>query len=969
MDSFTETRSSFFFRRMSERNQRHNFSMIYVIVAACVLCLHLSAAEILSVVEFQFREEQNAGTHVGNVAIASGLKTTLTAVEFYRLKFEIPAAEYFRIDSTGESLSSVVRIDRESVCEAMDVCKLTAQIIVYTNTDSANYDILRVITCNVEILDINDNPPKFPIETVSLSIPESNNPNEELQTRGAIDKDTKEFSVKQYSFLNPTDTFTLNVHDSPDGSSYLGIVVKERLDRETRDFYQVTVVAVDGGFPPKSGSVLINITVTDINDNAPEFLQSSYNESVQENVPLRVPILKVEAKDKDIGKNAEISYLFSSRVSQKIRQKFLIDEQTGEISALSNIDYEEDKLFQFIIEGIDHGTPQNSSRTNVILHVIDMNDNAPKININLPPLGTEVSENEPVGKFIAQVFALDADSGSNGAVTCSMEDEYFSLDKFNDNASNTFKVVLAKPLDHEQAVTHRVSITCTDHGTPSLSNATSFVVNVLDVNDNRPAFTESTYYGMVMENQDGGEKVLDVLAHDWDSGDFGKVTYSLEDKYNGLFSIDPTTGTVRVSQFLDREYLSRYEFHVIARDNGPERLSSSALVVVNVGDENDEPARFPNPVYFGDVLENQPVGTLVGNATAVDPDTPANSKMIYSILQQGWDYSNFTIDPTTGMIKTATVLDREEKDQYSFTVKIVDPTNPQFSSTCNFTVRVLDDNDHAPIIHLTFEENATLIIQHSAPVGSTIAKIFASDGDEMSSQHSSLIFFISSGDPYQLFNLNRNTGNLSLGRIITARDIKIYNLVIRVQDGGDPPRFDTKSLNIKINGTFPVSSEGSLSQNILIVIILIGVTAVLALAILATILIIRRLDRERRKNKASEKNSEEKMYQLKQQESFMNLPMSNSGDSQANNLSKKGRKEVSFSLDEDTDSHNISNGSNQPLTSFKSGSDRMESVRNIFLSKYIFFGSLHFDICKLRLSKTFQWFHLLLFRRSLARSF
>ncbi|CAG5126248.1 unnamed protein product, partial [Candidula unifasciata] len=820
-----------------------SYGPVFVILTSSILFLTSSLAQILSSIDFKFREEQVQGSYVGNVAVSSRLASTLSENEFSRLKFNLPDSKYFRIDEKSGSLISAVRIDREDVCQGQDACKLTNEIIVYTRIGAGNYDILKVITMNVEILDINDNSPEFPSRVVGLMIPESNDPNHVLRTRGAVDKDTGENSVKEYRFQDLTNTFRLSVHKNPDGSSYLGIVVKERLDREVRDFYQVTIVATDGGFPQRSGSVVINITVTDVNDKSPEFSQSSYNETMQENMALKVPIMKVRAVDADSGKNAEISYQFSSRVSHKFRQ--------------NNIDFEEDKLFQFIVEAVDQGTPQMTSRTNVNLHVIDMNDNYPQILINLPPTGTEVAENEPVGKFIAHLTIIDLDSGTNGAVVCAMDDNNFSLDKFIDHSSNRYKVVLAKTLDYEQNTYHRVSITCSDGGVPKLSNSTTFIVSVLDVNDNPPTFTESTYTEAVLENQEGDEEILEVTAHDWDSGEFGRVSYTIEDKFSDVFSIHQATGVIRVLRMLDREDVARYEFYVIAQDNGPEKLSSSALVVIIVDDENDEPPRFLNPVYFGEVLENQPAGTSVGVAIAVDNDSPANAQMVYSVLELGEDYIYFSMDPPTGIIVSESTFDREKKEHYFLMIRVVDPTKLSFFSVCNFTVRILDENDHAPAIRISSEDNSTLFISYSAPIGSVITNIFAYDGDETSSQHSKMRFLIEKGDPEQLFELDSHTGSLSLARAITVRDFKTYNLKIVVNDGGTPPRFDTKHLSIKVNGTIPDVEEAGISENIIIAIIIVCVTVILVCVIVITILLIRKFDRQRRRNRANEKITEE----------------------------------------------------------------------------------------------------------------
>ena len=479
-----------------------------------------------------------------------------------------------------------------------------------------------------------------------------------------------------------------------------------------------------------------------------------------------------------------------------------------------------------------------------------------------------------------------------------------------------------------------------------------------------------------------------MKAHDLDSGEMGRITYSIEDRYNGLFRVHPDTGVISVTRPVDRESgPASLEFHVIARDNGKDRLTTTSLVVVEVLDENDEPPQFTRPSFFGEVLENQPVGTHVGNVTATDPDSVTHGKIQYAILQQGTDFGKFRIDVNTGEIKSADVFDREERDRYYFTVQAIDPDNSDFYSTCNFTARILDDNDHFPVItgiRKSTEDtgdigsttttgdsnNITFIVQYTAPVGSAITQVLAHDGDDIGSPNAQLYFDISSGDPERLFSINRFNGALALARAVTAKDIKTFKLTITVSDGGDPPKVDSQDMFVKVNGSIAAlteASSGSISQNILIVIILIGVTIVLALAILATICLIRKIDRQRRMNRASQKLSEDKMYQLtvaqtnhsnhaNHQDVYANRGRLERDDdgrdrrspgmapshSYSNNLSKRGiggvgiggggtKKEVSFSLDEESDSHNTSSGSAHPLTSFKGGGgstsgDRMDGV-------------------------------------------
>ncbi|XP_059142580.1 protocadherin-11 X-linked-like isoform X2 [Physella acuta] len=887
-----------------------------------ITLLSLSASSLSQpTVTFDFREEQSENTVIGNVAQVSGLAANVTQDVFNGLSFDLDTSEYFKIQQRTGSLSTIKRIDREQIqsCKDAEVCLLKTSVTVLKNGGTEFYMFINV---NVRIIDINDNAPSFGSDVVSLSVPENNNIEDELRTGAAVDPDYGSNSVERYTFTDTSETFRVDLRTSPDGSKYLAIVMRKVLDREVRDFYQITIVATDGGYPIRSGSALINITVLDVNDNDPEFLQMSYNESVKENTKANVSIMRVQARDPDAGSNGEVSYQFSSRVSDKIRETFFIDSKTGEILAKGPIDYEQDKQFQITVEAVDNGIPQRSARTSVSLYVLDENDNAP--NINISPSGTDILESDPIDSFISYISVTDADSGPNGMFSCEINDDHFTLVPFLSTDSGTYKVILAKPLDHEKDSSVKVIITCKDNGSPSRSSSSAFIVNVGDVNDNYPVFTQDTYTGSVMENLIGMHSVVTVSAHDADSGNNGRITYSLQDKFNGLFNVDPYSGEITVRRMLDREAMARYEFHVFARDNGIGGLSTSCLVIVDVGDENDEPPRFPYPVYFGHVLENQPKGVVVGNVTALDRDTPANSNAVYSILESGSDYRFFTIDPKNGVVKSNAVFDREVRDRYQMVISVRDPDMPSFISTCNFTVNVLDDNDNDPVIHLTTEDNATIVVQYSVPVGSVITTISATDSDDPSSTNSQINYIITRGDPDQLFNLNRFTGSLTLARIVTTKDLKAHYLVIKAQDGGDPPRFDTMEIIIKINGTIPPVDEAGLSSNILIVIILIGVTVVLGLAILTTICLIRKIDRERRLNSARQKNSEQ-LYHQKQPDVFKNIAVNGVEESNSNDLSKRGRKEVSFSLDDESDSHNTSTGSAHPLTSFKGGTDRTQA--------------------------------------------
>ena len=480
-----------------------------------LLSLLLPRALLATTVTYHLREEQTSGTFVGNVERDMLINKELEPQDAINLKYTLsstgnPQASLFSMNETSSTITTNERIDREEVCPGQVDCQITLSIAVYRRTENT-LDLFKLWNAVINIIDTNDNAPTFPQPYVSLSVPESVPPMHVLRTSGAEDRDKGgNNSVQEYRLSPPSLVFGLNVVRNPDGSSDLGIVVKQQLDREEQEFYILTVVVTDGGFPQRTGSLTVNVTVADVNDNPPVFARSSYNVSVEENVIVGTPVVQVNATDRDKDINGQVTYSFSPRVTEEVRTRLQIDPNSGVISARGDIDFEERQQYQFLVEAKDRGSPQLSGATVVVLNVQDVNDNSPQININLTPGGDSLAEDEAVGKFIAHVSVSDRDSGQNSAVVCSMRDEHFTLQKFYDHAHNMYKVLLSEPLDYEAAHAHLVSITCRDSGRPPLASSSSFTVQVRDVNDNAPEFERQAYMGSVIENRLDSRQLLQV---------------------------------------------------------------------------------------------------------------------------------------------------------------------------------------------------------------------------------------------------------------------------------------------------------------------------------------------------------------------------------------------------------------------------------------------------------------------------
>ncbi|KAK3578313.1 hypothetical protein CHS0354_004222 [Potamilus streckersoni] len=873
--------------------------------------------------EYKVREEQDERTFIGNVARDSLLYGNVSNEMFQRMKFSILTqgneyASLFTIDETTSTLRTAKVLDRESICANSKTCNLGFNVAVYIkNPDSENFDIYKIIRIFVTVEDINDNKPTFPNSEITLEVSESAPVGYELFTRGAIDRDTGGNNSVQAYKMNPSkEIFGLKVLIDGDGTSDLAIVLHYPLDRETRDFYQLTIEATDGGFPQRTGTLTVNITVTDTNDNPPLFTQNTYNITLPENSKLSTQILTLSATDADIGENARISYMFSNRVASKIKDLFAINETTGNVSVIGDVDFEVDHRFQFSVQAVDHGNPFKFSIATVLISVLDMNDNAPEININVPPGGTKITEAAEVGAFVAHVGVTDLDSGINGKCTCRIAGDNFRLEEFG--IENNYKVVLNKRLDYEVATRHNVTIICEDGGVPKKENRTSFIVMVEDVNDNFPQFTTPSYYASIRENQMPGPKIVQVLAVDVDSGENGRLLYALHPEAISLFTINPQTGLISANFKFDREKTPEIRFRVAAFDQGDPSLTSTATVVLTVLDENDNAPQFQsNPLYLS-VLENrkkEPVGFV--NVT--DPDAQENGQFDLIFPSNPQLINLFYFDSKSGYIETKESLDREQVSFYEFTVSAVDRGAIPLSSTARVIIRVIDDNDQIPAILYPNNGNNTVVVPVNSPVGQIITRIEATDNDE--GRNAKLLYNIQRGDVKGLFSIDVDSGILTVGKPMNIHDVDTYRLSIAVQDKGDNPLTGIATLIIVVahsndTAALPLREEEG-QQNILIVIILVLVTVILSVAIIITICVIRRIDRGNRNEPIRKIVEEPRMYEHAKTEESVSASSNMSKDSKDSDmelLKKKIKKEVSFSLEEESDIWNNSSLTN--VTSF-----------------------------------------------------
>ncbi|XP_007650111.1 protocadherin alpha-3-like isoform X1 [Cricetulus griseus] len=399
-------------------------------------------------------EEAKHGTFVGRIAQDLGLELAELVPRLFRVASK-DRGDLLEVNLQNGILFVNSRIDREALCGRSAECSIHLEVIVDRP--------LQVFHVEVEVRDINDNPPVFPMATKNLFIYESRPLGSRFSLEGASDADIGANSLLTYS-LNSSEYFTLDVKRKDEEIKSLGLVLKKLLNREDIAEHHLLITAVDGGKPELTGTTQVKITVLDVNDNAPSFERTLYKVRLSENALNGTVVVNVNASDLDEGVNKDIVYSFHTDMSADILSKFHLDPVNGYITVKDNIDFEETKSFEIQVEAADKGNPPMTDHCTVLVEVVDVNDNVPELVIK--SLSIPVLENSAPGTVIALISVSDRDSGVNGQVTCSLTPHVPF--KLVSTFKNYYSLVLDSALDRETTADYKVVVTARDGGSPSL---------------------------------------------------------------------------------------------------------------------------------------------------------------------------------------------------------------------------------------------------------------------------------------------------------------------------------------------------------------------------------------------------------------------------------------------------------------------------------------------------------------------
>uniref|UniRef100_A0A452Q8B4 Protocadherin beta 16 n=1 Tax=Ursus americanus TaxID=9643 RepID=A0A452Q8B4_URSAM len=633
---------------------------------------------------YSVAEEMEIGSFVANLGKDLGLGLTELSTRGARIISQ-GNKEYLQLKvQTGDLLINE-KLDREELCGSTDPCLLYFQLLMEKP--------LEVFQAELRVEDINDHSPVFTEREMILKIPENSPLGIAFPLSNALDLDVGSNNVQNYK-ISPNSHFRVLTRKLSDGRMYPELVLEEELDREEEPEIVLTLTALDGGSPPRYGTAQVRIEVVDSNDNAPEFGQPIYKVHIPENSPVGSLVVTVSASDLDSGIYGKISYtLFQP--SEDISKTLEVNPVTGEIRLKKQVDFETVLSYEVDIKATDGGGL--SGKCTLLLQVVDVNDNPPEVTMSA--LTSPIPENSP--EIVVAVFSVsDPDSGDNGKTISSIQGDLPFLLK--PSVKNFYTLVTERPLDREERAQYNITITVTDLGTPRLKTQHNLTVTVSDVNDNAPAFSQSSYTLRVRENNSPALHIGSVSATDRDAGANAQVTYSLllppHDPHlplASLVSINADNGQLFALRALDYEALQAFEFGVRAADRGSPALSSQALVRVLVVDANDNAPFVLYPLQNGSapctelVPRAAEAGYLVTKVVAVDGDSGQNAWLSYQLLK-ATEPGLFGVWAHNGEVRTARLLSERDAVKHRLLVLVKDNGEPPLSASVTLHVLLVD---------------------------------------------------------------------------------------------------------------------------------------------------------------------------------------------------------------------------------------------------------------------------------------
>ncbi|OWF41551.1 Protocadherin Fat 4 [Mizuhopecten yessoensis] len=678
----------------------------------------------------------------------------------------------FSLDTNAGTILLVTSLDFETA---------TNHQLLVTGYDGTTYV---TATVTITVNDVNE-VAVFGSSTYTPTFAENQAVGTALVQVTATDGDSSTFGTVAYSI------------SSGDGASYFtidsstGIITSTAvIDYEVNIIFSMIVQAVDG-VPALTAQCLVQVTITDENDNTPTFNPTTYSVTLSEDSAVTTTVTTVSATDADSVSNNNNLFEYSTTSSVP----FTIGTTTGIITTNAVLDRETTASYDMVILATDKGATPLTGTSTVTISLIDVNDNDPSIS---GTYDTTIDEDTAVNTVVFSITATDPDDGQNSQLSYSIN---------SGNTNSDFKIEVGtgilqtvNTLDRETTSAYLLVVYVVDNGATARTASVTCTVTIGDLNDNTPAWTAAPYTFTVDENVATTTSVGTIAATDADTGVNSAISYNIIGYWSGgsnPVTIDTSTGVITTSASLDRESADTYVIWCRVQDSGTPVLSSDTNVTITINDLNDNDPTFASTTYSATVTENTAVATSITTMSATDADTGVNAVIVYSFDTSTTAGARadlyLTIGSSTGLVEVKSSIDREVDATFTVVVLAVDTgTTPRTGST-TLMVTVGDENDNSPLFSPTYYNGE---VPYTGSCNPTIVTLTASDADEGANAQLYYYFTTTNSD----FTLDSSTGEIT--RTSTLSSGKKYITYAYSHDGGSPQLTSTSS-TIRIDAYTP----------------------------------------------------------------------------------------------------------------------------------------------------------------------